>query len=162
MVIAVGLLITAAVLCQGCSDRPERKGPAGAPHFEFRKDGELAFVTVAGDTIATIHIEIADTPVSREVGLMYREELGGNQGMLFVFEAESIRSFWMRNTVLPLDMIFVTADYRIVTIHENTIPYTVRSYISDQPVLYVVEVNGGFCAERGVKLGDLISYQRDG
>lgn len=131
----------------------------GYKQFEFRHDGELTFQTEDGKFISQIEIEIADDMVERAVGLMYREEMKETQGMLFIFPNEEYQSFWMKNTVLPLDIVFVNKKNKIVTIHHNTTPFSETSYPSTEPAIYVVEVNAGYMERHGIKEGDKISWR---
>ena len=137
-----------------------REVPERPPSLEFRQQGELTFVSAAGDSITTIAIEIADDNGKRQLGLMYRTGLAENQGMLFVFLQEDYRSFWMKNTILSLDMVFVNSNLKIVTIQKNTIPFSEAGVPSNRPALYVVEVNAGFTDRYGIKVGDKINWQR--
>ena len=100
-----------------------------------------------------VEVELALTPQDQARGLMYRESMPENHGMLFVFAEDRNRSFWMKNTPLPLDIIYIGADARIVSIAENTTPYSTRAIPSRAPARYVLEVNGGFCKRRGVEVG---------
>jgi uncharacterized membrane protein (UPF0127 family) len=109
---------------------------------------------------ATVNVEIADNEQSRALGLMYRPTMGRTYGMLFVFDSAGVQSFWMKNTILSLDMIFVSAEGRIVTIHKNTTPYSDRTYVSAAPSLYVVEVNAGFSDEHQLKEGDTMEWRK--
>jgi uncharacterized membrane protein (UPF0127 family) len=127
--------------------------------YKFRKDGELTFVSAAGEYITTIDIEIADTQEKRVRGLMFRKKMAENQGMLFVFPREEYQSFWMKNTVIPLDMIFVNKKREIVNIQKNTTPYSEQTYPSSKPAIYVVEVNAGFTDKYGIKPGDKITWR---
>lgn len=125
----------------------------------FKKEGELLFISNhEGDTLAVIDIEIADNEQKTAQGLMYRSAMPRNAGMLFLMPREDIQSFWMRNTYIPLDMIFVNSNKEIVTIHANTTPMNENSYISKAPALYVVEVNAGYCNKNNIKEGDKIEY----
>jgi hypothetical protein len=90
---------------------------------------------------------------------MYREKMAENQAMLFVFDGEGPRSFWMKNTILSLDMIFVNGKNEVVTIHKYTTPYSEDSYASTRPAQYVVEVNGGFADKYGIAAGDRIAWR---
>ncbi len=141
---------------------PEVSSPGGSglPQLKFTKDGELTFISAQNAFITTIDIEIADTPEKRTMGMMYRNSLEENQGMLFVFPQEDYQSFWMKNTPVPLDMIFVGAKNEIVTIHENTTPYSPQSYSSTKPAQFVVEVNAGFVEKHGIAIGDRIRWKR--
>jgi len=89
-------------------------------------------------------VEIANTPDSRQIGLMCRETLKIEQGMLFIFNDSKIRSFWMKNTLIPLDIIFIDENLNIINIHKNTTPLLENIvYKSDLPAKYVLELNGG-------------------
>ncbi len=125
----------------------------------FLKQGQLIFLNNSGkDTLTTIDIEVADNDQKTAQGLMYRNSIPKNAGMLFLMRSEKIQGFWMKNTYIPLDMIFVNRDKEIVTIHQNTKPMLESSYFSDEPSLYVVEVNGGFCYTHNIKIGDKINF----
>jgi len=100
--------------------------------------------------------EIADTPAEQEQGLMFRKSLPQNQGMLFIFEDEQPRAFWMKNTLIPLDMIFIDANWRIVKLIKNAEPCKedpCPTYDSERPAKYVLEVNAGQIKEKEVKVG---------
>ena len=126
---------------------------------KFKKEGELLFISnTRSDTLAIIDIEVADNEQKTAQGLMYRSSMPENSGMLFFMPQEEIQGFWMRNTYIPLDMIFVNSNKEIVTIHHNTTPMNENSYVSTAPALYVVEVNGGFCNKRNIKEGDTIAF----
>lgn len=126
--------------------------------YNFKKEGELTFYTPDNKPITTIDLEIADTEYERQLGLMKRKSMEENQGMLFIFPDETMRSFWMLNTFIPLDMIFVNANKEIVTIHKNTRVLSDQSYPSSAPAVYVVEVIGGFTDKYNIKEGDKISW----
>ena len=128
--------------------------------YEFEKQGELVFTTDEGDSLAKIDIEFADTNDKRTLGLMFREKMGANEGMLFIFPFEEPQSFWMVNTILSLDIIFVNSKREIVKIHKNTTPYSRQSYPSEDPSIFVVEVNAGFTNEHNIKEGDKIFWIR--
>jgi len=133
--------------------------PAAPSKPVFRKDGELRFID--GKTtkvITTIDIEVADDNAEREQGLMYRDTMAENAGMLFMMETEEPQAFWMKNTILPLDILFADSDHRIVSIHTNCKPYSLDQIESGKPALYVVEVNAGYTAKYGIKVGDKISF----
>lgn len=132
---------------------------AGA--YDFVKQGALQFFSPKQDFLSTIDIEVAQDDSKRQLGLMYRDKLAENQGMLFIFEGDDARSFWMKNTVLPLDMIFVNSHNQIVTIHKNTTPYSEQSYASTKPAQYVVEVNAGYTERHKISVGDHIAWSRE-
>lgn len=128
--------------------------------YTFTKEGELVFQKPDGSTISNIDVEIADNDDQRSLGLMFRTSMAENQGMLFVFPYEGSQSFWMKNTVLSLDMIFVNANMEIVKIHHNTTPFSEQSYASGVPAQYVVEVNAGYTNKMGIKEGDKILWKK--
>jgi uncharacterized membrane protein (UPF0127 family) len=125
----------------------------------FHKNGTLQFISPAKNILAEISFELADTNEKRNRGLMYRHTLQKNQGMLFVFDRSRIASFYMKNTYIPLDIIFCDEQKKIVKIFENTTPLTVTSLSSDVLVRFAVEVNAGFVTQHGIKNGDFITYK---
>jgi uncharacterized membrane protein (UPF0127 family) len=128
--------------------------------YEFVKQGEVRFQTAKQDFISAIDVELAQDESKRQLGLMYRDKLAENQGMLFIFEGDEERAFWMKNTVLSLDMIFVNSKDEIVTIHKNTTPYSEQSYASTKPAQFVVEVNAGYTDRHKISIGDHIVWNR--
>jgi hypothetical protein len=126
--------------------------------YEFHKEGQLRFLGANQELKTTIDIEIARSEPERELGLMYREKMAENQGMLFIFDGLEPRSFWMKNTLISLDIIFVNDKDQIVTIHRNTTPLSERSYTSTGPAKYVIEVNAGFTDRHKILVGDRIAW----
>lgn len=109
-----------------------------------------------------IKVEIVDTELERERGLMYRESLQENSGMLFVFPDSEIRSFWMKNTLIPLDIIFINENLEIVDI-KNAIPCSSEPcilYTSNLPIKYVLEVNSGFSEENNIAIGEIVKIAK--
>jgi len=102
-------------------------------------------------------VEIADNDAEREKGLMYRRELPEGRGMLFDFHREQEVSFWMQNTYIPLDMIFIRGDGRIFRIAENTEPLSTRLVPSGGPVRAVLEVIAGTARKLGIEVGDRVA-----
>lgn len=103
-----------------------------------------------------VEVEIAATPEARQLGLMYRERLDPGKGMLFVFPQLAPQSFWMKNTKIPLDILFIDDAGKIVRLHARTTPFSESSLPSDTPVRYVLEVPGGYCAEHDIGEGDTV------
>jgi uncharacterized membrane protein (UPF0127 family) len=102
--------------------------------------------------IHRIDAQVAATPAQRQVGLMWRKEMPQNEGMLFIFEQPSVQCFWMKNTLLPLTAAFVTDDGSIVNLADMK-PQTTDSHCSTNPVRYVLEMNQGWFARRGLSAG---------
>ncbi len=111
-----------------------------------------------GAELTAVRVEIADTPSKREVGLMYRKHLDEDAGMLFIFPESGHLSFWMKNTVIPLDMIFADSDARVVGIVADAEPFTETPRGVDGSAQYVLEVNAGFCARHHVAAGDRFEF----
>ena len=140
---ALGLALT---LAAGC---PRGNGPKPPPAKPAR--GVVVF-HVKGRSIR-VAVEIARTPEKRSRGLMHRKQLGKREGMLFDFERDAVQSFWMHNTYIPLDMVFVNSAMRVVGVVENAEPLTDSSRTVGVPSRYVVEVNAGFCEVHGIGKG---------
>lgn len=128
--------------------------------FEFKKQGEVIFISADQKHITKIDVEIAEDADKRALGLMYREKLEDQQGMLFIFRFDQMISFWMKNTKISLDMLFIDSRNTIVTIHENTVPYSEEGHESTEPAKYVVEVKAGFVKRHRIKTGDRIQIDR--
>jgi uncharacterized membrane protein (UPF0127 family) len=103
-----------------------------------------------------VSVEIADTTQKRSFGLMYRRDLPESHGMFFLFPREEPLSFWMKNTPLPLDIIFINTAHKIVSIAQNTMPFSEKPLPSGSPAQFVLEVNGGFCQRHGIATGDRV------
>ncbi len=115
--------------------------------------GEETVALPVGDHV--FQVEIADTPESRQQGLMFREDLGSDEGMLFVFPDSQVRSFWMKNTPLPLSIAYISAEGRILEIRHME-PYSEQPVRSRFPARYALEVNRGRFSEVGITPGDEI------
>jgi len=121
-------------------------------------ESKLTIHSAGGDH--TFNIEVVDTAKSRAQGLMYRQELAPDAGMLFDFLAEQSVSFWMRNTFIPLDMLFITGEGVVKNIHVNARPHDPTGIPSDGPVQFVLEIPGGRSVELGIKAGDTVTHPR--
>ncbi len=147
------------LLLIGCTESNRRPASSLERSIPFREDGQLAFVR-DGDTLVTIAIEIAETDSARQRGLMERTHLPDRSGMLFIFEREEMQGFWMANTPLSLDIIFVNGDSQIVSIAKYTRPYSTETIASRYPARFVVEVPAGFADTYGLLEGDRIRWRR--
>jgi uncharacterized membrane protein (UPF0127 family) len=137
--------------------------------------GALVFVTqlkgishtpmvdlVRGDgTVIRLDVEVADSPGEWEHGLMNRTSLPQDAGMIFNFGDDEPRYFWMENTLIPLDMIFIASNLTIIDIHENATPLSRDVIGSSGPCRYVLEVNGGLCATDDIDIGDRVTLDLD-
>ena len=120
------------------------------------EEGSLEIVSRGG--VHTFTVELAVNDEERERGLMYRKELPDGRGMLFDFKRDINVTMWMKNTLIPLDMIFIYADGRIARIAENTEPESTRIIAAGVPVRAVLEVIGGTARKLGIKQGDLVAH----
>ncbi len=118
----------------------------------------ISFLDTNDDTLTTIDVAIADTDKERNQGLMDVRNLPSDKGMLFIFDENQPRSFWMANTPLSLDIIFVNASFEIVRIHHSAQPYSEKSFTSEKPAKYVIETNGGFCISHDIQEGSKVSF----
>jgi len=157
-----GYFILSVVLVKNDSKNEEMdKAVNSRTVYSFVKQGDLSFTDAKDNFITRINIEIADNDEKRTTGLMYRDKMEESQGMLFIFDTETPQAFWMKNTIIPLDIIFVNSKMQIVKIQKNAVPYSETSLPSEKPAQYVVEVNGGYCDKLGIKEGDKIAWRRD-
>ena len=168
MVMAIVLIVPMA--CRKKLPRPEIKPQPNLVEpqnhsysFEnppvFKKEGEVLFKDgKTNEIISKIDVEIANTDFDRALGLMFRPEMADTLGMLFLFEEEVPQAFWMRNTIISLDIIYVNAKGEIVKIYENTQTRSDKSLPSEKPAIYVVEVNGGYCKAHGIESGDIVDF----
>jgi len=151
-------LVLLLLLFIGCSENNNQATPVDLGRtLDFV--GELTFLTSENDEIITIQIAVADDEDSRRLGLMDVHRLGANEGMLFIFDREQPLSFWMANTPLPLDIIYVNSSLEIVRIYRNTRPFSTQTLPSGAPAIFVVEVNAGFTNQHDIQEGMFIDFQ---
>ena len=145
-------MVTALAACQPSASNAVElgKSPAGLEHVPLTviSDGREHRFTV----------EVARTGAEQTMGLMYRTELAPDRGMIFPMEPPRNASFWMRNTLIPLDMIFIREDGTIARIAANTVPLSEESVGVDEPVAAVLEIAGGRSAELGIGEGDRVAW----
>lgn len=118
----------------------------------------VTFFTADDDSLTSIEVAIADDDKERSQGLMDVRNMPSDKGMLFIFEENQPRSFWMANTPLSLDIIFVNDAYEIVRIHHSANPYSENNFESGQPAKYVIETNGGFCISHDIQEGMKVNF----
>jgi uncharacterized membrane protein (UPF0127 family) len=144
LAVRLGFCALALVLLTACSNAESR----------------LVLHTAKGDFAFTV--EIADDGAERAQGLMFRDHLAADAGMLFDYGTEQLASFWMQNTLIPLDMIFIGADGVVKNIHVNARPLDTTSIPSGVPIRFVLEVPGGRSTEIGLEIGDTMEHPRVG
>ncbi len=127
-----------------------------SPAAAALKKQPLTFVTGSGSH--TIMVEVANSDSTRSTGLMFRRSIGPDEGMLFLYKTEQDVSMWMKNTYIPLDMIFVKHDGAISHIQANTEPFSETIISSEGPVLGVIEIGAGSADRLGIKTGDKVKH----
>ena len=126
------------------------------PEIDFGAREALAITS--GDVVHNFDVEIADTDAKQSRGLMFRQELGDDKGMLFEFSAPKVATIWMKNTEISLDIIFIRENGEIVKIEHSARPQTLRSASSEAVVAAVLELAGGRAAELGLEPGHVVSH----
>ena len=155
------LLILVAVLFSACGQEKSTQKPDSQNKPVGRvvePETSLSFLDTDGSTISTVEVQISDEPLERNEGLMDVRSMPENHGMIFIFQQEEPLSFWMANTPLPLDIIYVNSDSTIVRIYQNTTPFSDKSLPSQAPAIFVVETNGGYTMSHGITEGMKISF----
>jgi uncharacterized membrane protein (UPF0127 family) len=117
---------------------------------------ELTIVSATGPHRFTV--EVAETPAQMEQGLMFRRTMASDAGMLFDYKTPTVATMWMRNTFIPLDMLFVDAQGRIVNVHQRAVPQSLDTIAATAPVRAVIELNGGTAARLGIAPGDQVQH----
>lgn len=157
------LLAAALVFCLLFlgSCREETKSVIKTPPVSFKSEGVLSVFRSGTDSVVVqLDIEIADTDYETQTGLMYRDAMEPQQGMLFIFREEAMHSFYMKNTKIPLDLLFIDGGMKVATIEENAQPMDESGISSRVPIQYVLEVNAGMVARWGISQGDSIAYSK--
>ena len=158
----MGILVVLSLTMANCQSKKttsQANSTEVTTDVPFTKEGELRFLDGKTDKlISKIDIEVAQTPEDEQQGLMFRRSMVDSVGMLFIFNTEEQQSFWMKNTYISLDIIYVNANKRIVSIAENCKTLSEESIPSEGPAKYVVEVNAGYAAKVGLKKDDKIDF----
>lgn len=164
--IAVLAILTLCSACASCSpnapkDASEPRASDGATEAPAAPDQLSASVELfpVGRAPVLVRVELARTPAERQRGLMYRKELAADTGMLFLFEGSQQLTFWMRNTYVALDMIFIESSLRVLGVVENAEPQTDTTRSVPGLSQYVLEVNAGFSREHGIGPGTKVRYE---
>ncbi|HEV3031823.1 MAG TPA: DUF192 domain-containing protein [Polyangia bacterium] len=146
----IGLSLLALVAAPACKSSAAQRPTASAAPAE----APAATVVVdTGERKVTFHVELARTEAEHEKGLMYREHLAPDAGMLFLFDRPSMQTFWMKNTLIPLDMIFISGDHTIAGVVVDAEPLTLTPRSVNLPSQYVLEIGGGLSMRLGIRAG---------
>ncbi len=160
----LGLLLLTIVIA-GCTAESERPALENAFEAPVALEQNLALprksLVIRGKENFEFGVEVASTPEERRIGLMNRTFLAESDGMLFVFERPTVQNFWMKNTLIPLDMLYLDENRKIVRITHNAQPCKVENcplYSSFEPAQYVLEINGGQANMLGISVGDEVEW----
>ena len=141
------------------TNKPGTSTATASSEPQFKEEGSLRFLSAEGNNeIRNIKIELADTEAERARGMMHRKSIPTDTGMLFRMETLKPQSFYMRNTYVSLDIIFIDENKKIVNIAKETVPLTETNVSSTGPAKYVLEVAAGYTAAYGIKAGDLVDF----
>ncbi len=156
--VSIVLLSLSLLTLQSC--KKDKKHEVISTKIEFKHEGNLSLLNSTKSVIREIQIEIADNDFEQQTGLMYRKKMDNDKGMLFVFDKSEIKSFYMKNTYISLDIIYIDAENTIINIVKNAEPLNETSLYSDAPAKYVLEINAGLSEKWDVKKGDKISFTK--
>jgi len=158
----IAVLVFFCLQVYSCKDEGKNKSKVTRVEIKFKNEGELTLVKASNDsTIKTLNIEIADDDYQTETGLMYRSSMEDNQGMLFIFPDSQYRYFYMKNTEIPLDIIYFDNSKTIINIQKNAKPHDETSLPSEGPAKYVLEIKGGLSTQWNLEKGDKIEFTRN-
>ncbi len=165
MIKKIVLVVLIAITFTSC-----KKGEGSSTHqsintekINFTKEGTLTFYDSTRTTVLQkLNIEVAKTEYEQETGLMYRKHMKEDQGMLFIYTDERPRpNFYMKNTYIGLDLVYINAAHKVVDINENAKPLDETPIPSTAPAQYVLEINAGMAEQWGLKVGDKVSFHID-
>lgn len=156
-IIYVFICIIALVGCKN-----ESKTEIKTETIAFTKEGELQIFKSENDSLlVNLNIEFAKSEYETQTGLMYRESMEEKQGMLFIFPESSVHSFYMKNTQIPLDIIFIDENLKIASFQENAQPFNKKGLSSQVQIKYVLEINAGLVKKWGLEVNDRIDYSEN-
>lgn len=154
------VLFISVLLLQSC--KTESKKEIKTEAISFTKEGVLTILKQETDSVLThLDIEIAESEYETQTGLMYRESMEDNQGMLFIFPDVAMHSFYMKNTQIALDIIYIDESLKIASFQRDAQPYNETGLSSKVPVKYVLEINAGLSERLGLDIGDAISFTKE-
>jgi uncharacterized membrane protein (UPF0127 family) len=156
-IVAILALSACCVPLQSCKEDQKTVKPLV---IAFKKEGELVLKKANDSIVKRLDIEIADDAYQTQTGLMYRDHMGEDQGMLFIFPEADYHSFYMKNTKIALDIIYIDADKKIVSFQKNAQPFKETSLPSNVPAKYVLEINAGLSDQWLLEVGYKIEYRR--
>jgi uncharacterized membrane protein (UPF0127 family) len=157
-VLAIAVIVGWVAALPACKNAGEQKPSADSSSVTPGPLSARVNIDVGGRWVS-FRCELARTPPEHEKGLMFRKELAPDTGMIFVFDRPFVQTFWMKNTLIPLDMVFIGADRRIVGIVENAEPLTLTGRGVRDPSQFVLEIGGGVAAKMGIQAGQRVELR---
>lgn len=158
LMLALGALAACSPQGEATTSAPVQTAPETHPVSGLEV---IPLTVTSGDTVYKFRVEVAASDAAQGRGLMFRTELGPDEGMIFPRKVPTIAAFWMKNTPLPLDIIFVGPDGRIINIAARTKPYSLDQVVAEGPTSAVLELIGGRAEELGIKPGDKVEWEGD-
>ena len=156
------LFLPLLLILPACSPQAAERAPsAGAQQPAVHPVSGLAVIPLTVTSLGKTHtfrVEIARSPQEQAQGLMFRTEMGPDEGMLFPYDPPRVLSFWMKNTVLSLDLVFIGPDYRVINVAADAVPYSEESILSDAPAIATLELNAGRAKELGIVAGAKVDW----
>ncbi|MEO6152749.1 MAG: DUF192 domain-containing protein [Croceibacterium sp.] len=156
-------LVPLFLLIAACSPQTAQPSPAPAvARQDVHPTSGLAVIpltiTPVTGTPHRFRVEVAQTPEQQEHGLMFRTAMGADEGMIFPYDPPQVVGFWMKNTVIPLDIVFIDSQHRVINVAANAVPYSETTLPSQAPAAAVLELNGGRARQLGVVAGTRIDW----
>ena len=156
------LLLPLLLVLPACSSQAaERASTPAAQETSIHPVSGLEVIPLTVTSLGETHefrVEVARTAQEQARGLMFRTEMGPDEGMLFPYDQPRVLSFWMKNTVLSLDLIFIGPDRRVINVAANAVPYSEQSIVSEAPAIATLELNAGRAAELGIVPGARVDW----
>ena len=156
------VLLSLLLVLPACSPQAADQSPALAvQQVSLHPESGLEVIPLTVTSLGKTHrfrVEVARGPEEQARGLMFRTAMGPNEGMLFPYDPPRVLSFWMKNTVLSLDLIFIGPDKRVINVAANAVPYSEQSILSDAPAIATLELNAGRAAELGIVAGARVDW----
>jgi len=154
-------LLPLLLILPACSPQAAEPAPPAAQQAAVHPESGLEVIPLTITSLGKTHrfrVEVARTPQEQAKGLMFRTAMGPDEGMLFPYDQPRVLSFWMKNTVLSLDLVFIGPDRRVVNVAANAVPYSEQSILSDAPAIAVLELNAGRARELGIVAGARVDW----
>ena len=148
----------AACTANGNAETENSQGNSVASNTQSGLE-ETSLTIKSGDKVHNFTVEIARSKAEQNKGMMFRKEVADDRGMIFPYKIPQMLGFWMKNTLIPLDIIFIRQDGTIESIAANAEPLSLETESSGEPVALVLEIRGGLAAELGIKAGDTVSWE---